>query len=145
MCTTHTCILHVYYTPEEILAAFLRECFTSFMVSRWGHKMCCWARLHVKHGSVGFNVDTSCQSCEVHPTTFAWLWYIIAYGCSLVMLNYTHNLQDHFTCTGTIIAPVPVKQPWRIWVNKSHESIMNRQHNCNITKHSQIEFIFYGI
>ena len=45
--------------------------------------------------------------------------------CDGVLVNFIHTLQG--CCTGTagviIIAPVPVKQPWRIGVNKSHEQI----------------------
>ena len=46
-----------------------------------------------------------------------------AQGSSFVILyfvqaltDFTHILLDYFTVTGAIIAPVTVKQPWRIWV-----------------------------
>ena len=34
------------------------------------------------------------------------------------MVYFTHILQGYFTGTGAV--PVPVKQPWRIWVNNAH-------------------------
>ena len=32
--------------------------------------------------------------------------------------DFTHILQGYFTGTGARFAPVPMKQPWRIWVNE---------------------------
>ena len=43
------------------------------------------------------------------------------------MVDFIHILQGYFAGTGAIIliAPVPVKQPWQIWVNKSNEYTKN--------------------
>ena len=44
-----------------------------------------------------------------------------------------------------MIAPVPVKQPWRIWLNSLHESSMNLLSNHNKTKQIKTTSIFNGI
>ena len=41
-----------------------------------------------------------------------------------------------------VIAPVPMKQPWRIWVNRSHESVRKSLYNHNKTKHNKPMWIF---
>ena len=43
-----------------------------------------------------------------------------------------------------VIAPVPVREPWRIWVNKSDRSIRNMWYFHNKTKHNKTMHIFYG-
>ena len=40
----------------------------------------------------------------------------------LIWVDFTHILQDYFTVGQSYDCPVPVKQPWRIWVNIPHES-----------------------
>ena len=47
---------------------------------------------------------------------------------------------------GNKIAPVPVKQPWRIWVSRSQESTWNSWYIHNKRKHNKkhiLEYIFY--
>ena len=39
-----------------------------------------------------------------------------------VIVNYTQIIQSYFSGTGAMVAPVPRKQPWRIWANDSHAS-----------------------
>ena len=46
---------------------------------------------------------------------------------------FTHILQGCFTGTGAIVAPVPVKQPWRIWVKwdaSHHNKTLKAQPVC---------------
>ena len=43
-----------------------------------------------------------------------------------------------------LIAPVAVKQPWRIWLNWSHTSTANWWHNHNKTKHKITVCVFDG-
>ena len=45
----------------------------------------------------------------------------------------------HWHWGNLMIAPVPVKQPWKIWVNRSHESIRSSWYNHNKTKHSKTQ------
>ena len=52
----------------------------------------------------------------------SWFTFFVFYSGS-ISIGLTHIIQDFFIVTGS--APVPVKQPWLIWVNKSHESIRN--------------------
>ena len=41
--------------------------------------------------------------------------------------------------------PMPVMEPWRIWVQGSNESVGNWPQNHSKTKHNNIVFICYGI
>ena len=68
-------------------------------------------------------------------------WSENIYTCSLVPVYLIHILQGYFTGTG--IAPVPVKQPWRIWVNRSHYFTKNWYCNQNKEKHNKTVCIFY--
>ena len=45
----------------------------------------------------------------------------------------------------TVMLLCKLKQPWRIWVNKSHGYTKNRWYNHCKTKHSRTMCIFYGI
>ena len=40
------------------------------------------------------------------------------------------------------MAPVGVKQPWRMWLNRSHKSI-NLWYNHNLTSHCKVCYILY--
>ena len=51
----------------------------------------------------------------------------------------------HWRWGNHMIAPVPVKQPWKIWVNGWHESPKNSWYNHNKTKHNTTMWIFYEI
>ena len=51
-------------------------------------------------------------------------WYSYPYPSGLLYWHWGNHM----------IAPVPVKQPWRIWVNKSHESTTHCWCNQDITK-----------
>ena len=44
---------------------------------------------------------------------------IVMFYCDLVQLDFTLILQGNFNCCrgNLMIAPVPVKQPWKIWLN----------------------------
>ena len=53
---------------------------------------------------------------------------------------YTSGL-FHWHWGNHMIAPVPVKQPWSIWVNTSHKSTKNNTK----TKQSKTMCIFHGI
>ena len=48
----------------------------------------------------------------VHPKNYA---YVLCFVVVKLEFRCTHNLQGYF-----MIAPVPVEQPWRIWVIISH-------------------------
>ena len=57
----------------------------------------------------------------LHSKIYTYIWYF-CWGVGLA--DFTHIFQGCFTDTGAIrhwgnhmIAPVPVKQPWMIWVN----------------------------
>ena len=39
----------------------------------------------------------------------------------LVPVNFIYGIQDNFTGTWAIISQVPMKQPWRVWVNLSNK------------------------
>ena len=49
----------------------------------------------------------------------------------------------HLHCSIYTIMPMPMRQPWRIWVHKPKES--NRSHLSNQTKHTKIMCVFYGL
>ena len=73
----------------------------------------------------------------VYPNNYAWFEFC----CDMVMWDFVHILQGHFTGTEIIImiAPVPAKQPWMIWVSKPHDSkwtmiYHNQIKNQNTTK-----------
>ena len=54
----------------------------------------------------------------------------------------------HWHWGNHMIAPVPVKQPWRIWANKSFDIISNGNLNSTtitISKENKTMSIFYGI
>ena len=44
---------------------------------------------------------------------------LVVFYSDIVLVSFTHILQGAFTGTGAIIAPVPAKQPRRIWINPS--------------------------
>ena len=50
----------------------------------------------------------------------------------------------HWHWGNHMIAPVPVEQPWRIWVNQSYDCTTNWWYNHNKTKHNKTMFIFMG-
>ena len=59
---------------------------------------------------------------------------------------YPYTSKLHHWCHGTLtIAPVPVKQPWKIKVNMSYGFTRRSAYNHSKTKHSQTMHIFYGI
>ena len=70
--------------------------------------------------------------------------------CILESVQFTHILQGQFSGTGAIIwlpgnhmiAPVPVKQSWKICVTESHEYIRN--HDINKTKQNKTMCILYA-
>ena len=49
----------------------------------------------------------------------------------------------HLHCSIYTIIPMPMKQPWRIWVFKPQKS--SRTHKSNQTKHRKIMCVFYGL
>ena len=66
-----------------------------------------------------YMLSTSVTSTDAHVvvpkhyaqgSSFVILYFVQA------LTDFTHILLDYFTVTGAIIAPVTVKQPWRIWV-----------------------------
>ena len=88
------------------------------------------------------------QSCAKPSSSCSGVCY-----CGLAHVDYTHILQDYSTGIGAgnmwlMVAPVPVKQPWRTWVSKSQDSTGNWQYNHNKTKHKTVckcHVIYYRV
>ena len=55
----------------------------------------------------------------------------VVFCCGFVMVGFTPYTSGllHWHWGNHMIAPVPVKQPWRIWVNMSHGSSQNCLYN----------------
>ena len=68
----------------------------------------------------------------------------IHYPCSFTVLSWLGSDQFYPYPSGLlhchwgnhVIAPVPVKQPWRIWVHISPECIIHLPHGQNATKYN---------
>ena len=90
-----------------------------------------WAQKCVYQGQqwLHFHCIISQQLCT---------WFVFCCG----QVHFTHILQGYFTGMRWIrsmdhkIATVPVKQPWRIWVNNSHEST-TKNYIITTTSHNQ--------
>ena len=57
-------------------------------------------------------------------------------SCCKVLSNFSHSYE---------IAPLPVKQLWRISVNEWHHSTANTWYNHNMTNHNKTVAMYYGM
>ena len=79
--------------------------------------------------------QTCLWSHTVHPKKYAQDSCFVVFGCGRVLANFTHVLQGYFTGTGNHrIAPVPVKQPWRIWADATNKYSKAKWYNHSKTK-----------
>ena len=62
------------------------------------------------------------NSGTVHSKNYAHAFTLFCFVVVMYWLGLTHILQGCFTGTGQLYCPVPVKQPWTIWVNRSQEN-----------------------
>ena len=83
---------------------------------------------------------------RVHPMNCP---HIIGTWLCLAVVRLRSNLPLSFRVTviGTraIIAPVPMKQSCRIWVNILQQVTLNLKHKHNKTQHIQTVYMFYEI
>ena len=107
--------------------------------------MLCYDAFSVVRLNKLFNKQLSCRQFEppwrCHDITVLWYIYVhiqyiprnmhtvFALLCFVVVIHslifpYPSGLL-HWHCCNLTIAPVPVKQPWWIWMNTSYEFIMN--------------------
>ena len=102
----------------------------------------------VVHG-IGLNMDTTeeiflnMNTCARYPKSYA---HDLHSRCCLVPVNFTHILPGCFIGTGEnwgnhVIAPMPMKQPWTIWVDVSCKSLITD--NVITTKQSPIKLCAY--
>ena len=61
---------------------------------------------------------------------------------SVIFYPYPSGLR-HWHWGNCMIAPVPVKQPWRIWVNKQHELHVVGADDTSITTSFQCYFVIF--
>ena len=69
-------------------------------------------------------VGRTCPMDEYNPGIILWTLHSLCFFYHMLYVDFTHILQGilHLHWDNHPIAPVPVKQPWRIWVTMSHES-----------------------
>ena len=75
-------------------------------------------------------------------STFSEMWTQFMFWCVLLLLFYSYSSRLlHWYWGNHMIAPVPVKKPWKIWVNMSNQSLGTD----NITKNNEIVCMVYGM
>ena len=96
------------------------NCYLSRIVSTWmnidhvilwflgGCVPACFTRIQYIPGNMHTDFALLCFAVVIH-------WLISPYPSGLL----------HWHCGNLMIAPVPAKQPWWIWINTSCEFIMN--------------------
>ena len=82
----------------------------------------------------------SCSMCPGFNVKWSPKYLHVARSCRFY--PYRQPL-THVHCSICTIIPMPMKQPWRIWVYESQES--NRTHTSNQTKHNKIMCVFYWL
>ena len=69
----------------------------------------------------------------VRPKKYGWRFVVFVLFCFVLFLLSTGWFYPypsrllHWHWGNLMIAPVPVKQPWRIWINATQESNMNNK------------------
>ena len=71
---------------------------------------------------------------------FLYYWPYTARSCQFY--PYRRPLTQ-LHCSIYTKVPMPMKQPWRIWVYKPHKS--SRMYESNQTKHNKSMCVFYGL
>ena len=103
---------------------------------------------------LGFNVLWWHHAVDT-PSTF-WFndWRVVVNSVTYLLTPSRAAYPEIFThgsllsilpissAINTPIIPMPMKQPWRIWVFKPQTS--SRTHKSNQTKHNKIMCVFYG-
>ena len=111
-----------------------------YFVISWfpGHKMakifCTWLSCNEQNFSINYKYN---MSLLVIWGAMTLMWHhcngasqelcLDSVFSVWVSTNFTQILKGYFTGTVAMIAPVPVKQPWTIWVSTSEEHRMFNQ------------------
>ena len=87
------------------------------------------ARLHNERNLMAFTTNSDANSVSVSQYIPKYIHTVFALLCFVVVIHwlifpYPSGLL-HWHCGNLTIAPVPIKQPWWIWINTSCEFIMN--------------------
>ena len=100
----------------------------------------------------GFNVLWWHQAVDTPSTVWFNDWRVVVNSVTYLLTPSRAAYHEIFTHGSLLsilpissaidapIIPMPMKQPWRIWVFKPQKS--NRTHKSNQTKHSKIMFVF---
>ena len=85
--------------------------------------------------------ETTLWMCTVHSIKYAHMLccHLYAVLMNASSCNYSGLVSWHWG--NHMIAPVPVKQPWRIWLNRFQESTITD--NINTTKQSTSNYNWY--
>ena len=110
-------------TTLPLWLALVGSCHGNYFIITW---------LHLR-----LSTDHLCDHCTVHPMNYAYgshfVVFLLRLGNNWLYPYPSGLLHRHWG--NRMIAPVPVKQSWRIWIYRCHES--TKTNHMSITKQSK--------